>query len=255
MASSVEDEYVRLKAIDAKKFAKSSGGKGEDQALKDLGSLMNQAVGPLSLPGYKSDGFSLTTLQSPTEEGPSAEGLRFKGPKKSELLVSTPRLLGLPAAPEFLCKNDDLPRYVYASDAAGYAMGNLPVQTKAGLQASACLFLSAQDEGPFPPQDLVVNVSKANRIYIFHLPLTQDLSIPKCQKTWDDYEKKGQVAFSRYQASNLTDKGAFKEYQEMGEAGFKAFIACFKESVPTQSYAGALTAKAQTYIDLIASLN
>lgn len=226
--TSLEEKYIKDRNLYISRLkGPDHNDKLDAKALKDLEGQLKKIIGPSRVTDFSSEGLiNLETLQQ--ELGyDKVDGLRFLS-KDEVLFISTEALIK-----DYILRHPQLPKdisklstsdlfYTNACslDSAYTIMAEIPLK-----DATAVLALSAQDIGPFPPQNLLVFKRDRDRILILQSFLRNPPKISECEEGWKKSITKN--------ASPETYDKAFSEYQN-----------CWKKNAKDQSFYKDLVLKA-----------
>ena len=114
--------------------------------------------------------------------------------------------------------------------------------------ACASLSFEAQDIGPFPPNAIIVAVSKGKKYYIV-LSRMEVPEISSCRGVWDEGEKKQQEFFKIYQ--NTGSEQAIKNSRLAEEKAYSEYRQCHMKEYPKSPIFSELVKKAEALIQRI----
>lgn len=208
------------------------------RALDDLARRIRPVIGPVTVPGLQGEGrINLESLVEGLGFG-LVDGLRLDW-HGDAVVVTTPALLDAWVRAQGRGPGD-LPSLarsarfhgVLFDDAGIDAFADVPVTLPRSLAfASASLVLAAQDEGPWPPDLLVLAVARGERIFfVFSRPRPPLPQRPRCQAGWDALERERGARFDRAEA-------------------FAGYVRCYAGAIRGTPAFRALTARAQAIVD------
>lgn len=230
----------------------------ERPALADLESRLVQIVGPIDVKGFPKKGtINLVTLFPELGFG-QVDGLRFSSDNKT-LVVTTTALIDsylvenpkLPNNMDKLSKSEDFYRLAFHSGAAVNYYSEVPVHPADGQSyAHAFLGVTAQDIGPFVPQELFVFVSNGKQIFLAALENNTEVTdIPQCRTAWEMNYKKRSDAYDAYLRSKPRDKKLSDNSIRYENQAFDAYRRCYGREAKNQKYFVTLKKYAQSMVD------
>lgn len=275
-ADPLEDDY--LKARDAYVARFDPGDKEVDykkveaplkRAYEDLQDKLRKIVGDPRIEGVRDAGklneFSL--VKGDMEFG-ALDALVFKRDGgKTLVYVTTAGLVdawlkqhkdwwdkGTPNTPQDIAgalKFDGFYTQAISSDAAVVKFADLAIKTPEGAGAArAMLDRRQQDDGPGAPDEIVVSLVRAGRVYIVTAPAQpRPPVIAACEHIWKEYEKRSMAAQERYSSSGLKDEDALKSSETLRTEGDRAFRACYGEKVRAAPVYAKLVDRAQALLE------
>lgn len=224
--------------------------------MSELEQYLRTIIGPVKVEGFPSKGQINTEIVKGGGGFGQMDGLMFYGePYVNELppsymVVTTKSLLNRYVSPkESVPKklqewpyDEDFYSRVFDWDRGFSNFGELQVHNKDATSiVHAFLMLSAQDIGPYFPGEIVVFLTKADKIFLIDKDSKSEIKpIPECEAVWDKYEDK---------ARKLHDKKDFEGYSQSEEDGFQAYKKCFAAHLKEQKYYPALKEEAQSIVN------
>jgi uncharacterized protein (TIGR03067 family) len=176
--TAAELDYIRARreAVDA--YDRAQGTFNQKAALANLERKLRSILGPVNMPGFPQPGrINLEAICRGEEGCESLDGLLYRTEDhRRRFLVTTPVLMtnwlkGHRLSPDSALRTPRLFTDIFGSHAVvlHYANLTIPDAQRRGV-ASAMLVVVAQDEGKWPPDKVIVSVSRANRVYIIQVP-------------------------------------------------------------------------------------
>ena len=231
---------------------------------------LRSIIGPSRLQGFPGLGKSnLASLFSGDEDFGLLDGLVFASKNdKMHVLVTTRSLLdhwlraqkdsqsGLEAVPgqiEAALNSDAFYTQALETDAAFSKYATLPIaKPPQATFAVALLGGRSQDIGPLTPDEIVIAVVGAERVFVFTAPADARIKpMPACMEIWHASERKAKEVLAAYTASDPKDQKPFDEYSRTQAIGDEAFRRCYAENASRDPQFAVLTRQAQVLIDLI----
>ncbi|MBN2397594.1 MAG: hypothetical protein JXI32_04375 [Deltaproteobacteria bacterium] len=257
-AASLEERYIASRDGFIRQFAQATDPVADRPALAELERQMRAVVGPVTIEGFPGQGrINLLTLR-PEPGFAQVDGLRFDSDGEA-LVVTTEVLLNrylaerpeLPKTVSELSKTGDFYRRVFHADAGVVCYTDVPVRSgEDGSFAHAALGVSAQDIGPFIPDEIFVFVTRGNRVLLVSAPAAVAITeIPECRSEWDRFAKKRDEALHIYRSSQLEDRKAFENSLRYGEQGFEAYRRCYEREAQNRPFFPSLKRQAQSIVD------
>jgi hypothetical protein len=224
--------------------------KEHERAVAELGKQLKRIIGrsALALPGLPAEGKSNNDTLTKGDQGFGLlDGLVYwSGDHKTQVVVTTEGLFkvwlrehrkwwrdnNVPEDPAKALRHDSFYTQAVNADAAVSKFAELPIKKPATASlAFAMLGMSAQDVGPWEPEEVrvavlqVVRVAAAAKIGPF----------PACKAVWDQAQKKA-------------EKSSGKS-MEIENEGYAAFRRCFAERAPREKGFADLVRQAQDIVD------
>ncbi len=272
--ASPEEGYLASRDRYIAKFKQSAGQaddrvrKAEERALGDLEKQLRRIIGSLSIEGFSPQGkINLDTLTPGEIDFGRLDGLVYSSADdKTRVLVTTdalldrwlrahrnwwPGLANVPQAVGDALKSEAFYTQALATDAAIGRYAELPVAkpAKAGF-AFAMLAARSQDIGPRTPEEVIVSVVQAGRVFVVSAPANAKVDpIPACEEVWREYQGKADSIFSAYTASDPKDDKLLAEHTQLQEEGDAAFRRCFAERARNEGFFAKLVEQAQALVD------
>lgn len=239
VASPTVDRYVESRDAYIERFSGTDEldtGAYED-ALVDLEQQLRAIVAPMAIEGFPGAGrISLEGLTRGELGFGQVDGIRFDS-KREWMLETTVTLLDryvaahaeLPRDLTALSGTGDFYRRALTVDAAVTPFAEIPLEHTSGAShARALLGLTAQDIGPFVPEDIFVFVVTGDRVFVVRSsPAAEVTEIPRCREAWN----------------------ASTDRQHVEERAFDAWRSCFQQHASEQPYFVALRQQAQSVVD------
>jgi hypothetical protein len=277
-AASPEESYFAARDGYIQKF-KSAGtsGKIDDRTLNDekrargdLEQQLRRIVGPFNPQGFSGLGKSnLASLFEGDEDFGLLDGLVFSSKNgKTRVLVTTSALTdnwlrahknsqsgreNLPEPVDAALKSNAFYTQALNTDAAFSRYALLPITKPAQATfAFAMLGARSQDIGPRMPDEIVVSVVEADRLFVVTAPANAKIKpMPTCMAVWRKSERKAKQVLAVYTASNPKDQKLFDQYTRTQQEGDDAFRRCYAENAGRDPLFATLTRQAQALVDLV----
>lgn len=277
-AASPEDSYIASRDRSVGKVSPGDGRKFPGRILKqeessraDLEKQLRRIVGPIAIQGFPGEGKSnLDTLFKGDLGFGLLDGLVYASADgKTRVVVTTdalfakwlrqhrnwwgPKLANVPQSVDAALKSNAFYTQALTGDAAVSQFAVLPIGKPATAKfAFAMLVGRSQDIGLRVPDEIIVSVVQAGKVFVVSAPTSVEVKpIAACDDISTASEKKAEALFKAYSASDLKDQKLFDKYSREQEKGDEAFRRCFAERAGKQSYFAALTAQAQALADLL----
>lgn len=247
--SAAEQTYVAARDAETVRFSKGEGPfDAEREALERMRGMLRDIIGPVRLPGLAGQGeLAYEGFWGVGSTPGVVDGLWFDW-QGTHMFVTTRALYMLAAGGSrgqtATDTEDDLvARTVHAGHAAFVTFADLPVKFSAeAKRGRAVLGLSAQDDGPFPPSDLVVQMERGGKMFVVAAALQ-----PPMEQVED--------CAMKYLAATKSSGGGADDRVKTRERAFASYRRCFGQAVASlPTYGGVLT-RAQTIVDLLESAN
>jgi len=264
-ATPLEDAYIGARDKYLKHFQQNdptqdeAGRKAEERAVADLVKQLEAIVGPLKLQGV--DGklrANVDTLTSAYDTFGHLDALAYGGlDAKYTVFVTTTGLLRnwlkvherwwgeknakMSPLPAVALKTEDFYTQAIGMGSAFQLYAELPIaRPKSATSATAWLYTTAQDFGPWEPDKVLVSVIQNGKLFIVTAPASTKATVMKeCVAIWNAAEKKS--------AADAERTGHFTE--DAREQGHNGFHRCFAERAKSAAFLPKLTAQAQAIAD------
>lgn len=260
-ATPQEDAYIAardkyLKRFDKVDFSTDAAQKEMDRAIADLTDKVEAIIGPVALKGSNVKPHNnLDTLSSGDDTFGHLDGLAFGPPGNQQMtMVSTDGLLKnwlthhktwwgrdeaqMPQTPAGALKTEGFYTQAIGFDSAFQFYAELPIAKPASASfAVSYLYITAQDFGPWKPNQILVAVLQGGRVYVVTSPAkTAVPQIAACDAIWKAAEKKSEGR---------------KDFDDVRKAGDADFHRCFAERAKSMPFLAKLTAEAQAMVDTL----
>lgn len=257
-AASLEEQYFNRRDDFIRQLEREAAPVDDRAALTELEQILTALIGPIKIEGFPKQGrINLLTLRKVMGFG-QLDGLRFDSGQDS-LIVTTEHLLSryltehpeLPKDVRGLAQNSDFYRLAFLADAGVTSYAELPVKSTDGRSfVHAFLGVTAQETGPFRPEDLFIFARHDNKVLLASSPAAAQITdIPQCQKDWLKFAEKRSTAYARYRSSLLTDQKAFDDSLRYANQGFAAYLRCYAKEAPNQPFFLPLQEQAQSTVN------
>jgi hypothetical protein len=275
MAASPEQAYLaardaqirRLTALSKPNPSSDKVLKEHERAVAELGNQLKRLIGPLALalPGLPADGKPNNDTLTKGDLGfGMLDGLRYGAEDEaSQVVVTTERLFkvwlrehrkwwrdnNIPQDPASALRHVSFYTQAVSSGAAVSKYAELPIKKPAAASfAFAMLGTSAQDVGPWEPEELRAAVLQGGKLYVVRVKAIAKIGpFPRCQAVWDETMKKSQAEFERHQANQNSSKPS--RQMSIEDEGYAAFRRCFAERAPREKGFADLVRQAQDIAD------
>jgi hypothetical protein len=144
----------------------------------------------------------------------------------------------MPQQPSAALKTEGFYTQAIGFDSAFQFYAELPIAKPASASfAVSYLYITAQDFGPWKPNEILVSVMQGGKLYIVSMPAKTPVpAIAACDAIWKAAEKKSQ------------GKDDFDDVRKQGDADFHR---CFAERVKAMPFFAKLSAEAQALVDTL----
>ena len=226
--------------------------KEHERAVAELEKQLKRVIGPsaLALPGLPAEGkINNDTLTKGDQGFGLLDGLRYVSEDyKTWVVVTTEGLFkmwlrehrkwwrdnNVPQDPAKALRHNSFYTQAMSTDAAVFKYAELPIKKPAAASlAFAMLGTTAQDVGPWEPDDVTVALLQGGKLYVVRVEASAKIGpFPPCKALWDQAMKKSQ-------------EGS-KAIEEEGHAAFRR---CFAERAPREKGFADLVRQAQEIAD------
>ncbi len=269
-AASPDDSYIAARDKYVAKF-KAAGevddktARQEEAARADLEGKLRVILGRVSIDGVPAEGrLTLDTLIGGDMGFGQIDGLAHQAADDApRLIVTTPSLAKrwLTAHARSWGTDNDVPQDLNAAlksepfytqamsqDAAVFRFAEIPVAKPASASlVNAMLIARRQDIGLVTPDELLITVLRADRLFIWSAPAQAKVAInPACEKVWKDAAARADKAAEEFKKSDPKDDNPSERILQEGDDAFRR---CFAERAPNEPYFAALTKQAQELVD------
>lgn len=228
--SASEQRYLDARDAANARFAKADSADGEqDRVLTQLTDQLREIIGPVRLTGIDGPGKAAYDGFEGVGSTEMADGLRFDW-RGSYLFVTTRALFARTATTtrprHGRAVDEALFSYTVFTDAAYMKFAEVPVRHGSSVElAQASVGLVAQDIGAWPPDTLVLQVIRGNRVYLVGTSLSPPLEqVPTCAA----------------KCGHCGDQPAFDAYRR-----------CVGAVLPTRPSFAAVVRRAQVIVDAL----
>ncbi len=264
------DAYVaKFEAISAAGKIDDAAFKLHDLALVELGKLLRPIVGPVVIKGFPARAKSnLDSLFKGDFGFGLLDGLLYSSADdKTHVIVTTdapldrwlrehkdwwgPKVANVPQKVDAALKSEAFYTQALTTDSAISEYAELPVAKPAKAKfAFAMLIARTQILGPRRPDELMVSVVQAGRVFVVSAPANPKIKpMPVCRKIWQQAERKAVAAQAAHFASEPKDDESSNQHDRLEEEGDAAFRRCFARQAKGQGFFTALTRQAQALVD------
>lgn len=273
-AASPEDSYIAARDKYVAKL-KTNGevdekaARQEQDARIDLEKQLRAILGPVTIEGIPADGkLNLETLIEGELGFGQLDALSHQtGDDGPRLLVTTPALAkrwivahrkwwdanNVPQELNAALKSEPFYTQAMSADAAVFRFADIPVtKPDSAAFATAMLIARRQDIGLTTPDEVLVAVVRADRLFVWQVQAQVAAAInPACEAIWNDAVAQGDKAYEAYQASDPKDEKLFEEQTRLLQQGDDALRRCFAARVKSEAYFPALVKQAQELVDKV----
>jgi hypothetical protein len=263
MAASPEQAYLAARDAEIRRLTALSNPnpsadrvlKEHERAVAELGKQLKRIIGSsaLALPGLPAEGKSNNDTLTKGDQGFGLlDGLVYwSGDYKTQVVVTTEGLFkvwlrehrkwwrdnNVPEDPAKALRHDSFYTQAVNADAAVSKFAELPIKKPATASlAFAMLGMSAQDVGPWEPEEVRVAVLQGGKLYLVRVAAAAKIGpFPACKAVWDQAQKKA-------------EKSSGKS-MEIENEGYAAFRRCFAERAPREKGFADLVRQAQDIVD------
>jgi hypothetical protein len=261
------DKYVAKLKTDGEVDEKTA--KQEEAARAELEGKLRAILGRVSIEGVPSDGkLNLDTLIEGGIGFGLIDGLTHQAADDApRLIVTTPALAkrwltahakwwddnNVPQDFNAALKSEPFYTQAMSSDAAVFRFADIPVTKPASASfVSAMLVARRQDIGLTTPDELIVAVVRADRVFIWSAPAQAKVAVnPACEAVWNEAVARGDKAYETYQKSDPKDEKLFEEQTRLLQEGDDAFRRCFSDRAAREPFFAALVKQAQELVDKV----
>jgi len=274
-AASLEDGYLAARDGYIKRFEHSpqddATSKAYDAALADLEARLRQIVGPVQIKGFAGDGkISLGALDSGDEGFGLLDGLVYaSADEKTRVLVTTTSLFDkwlaahthfwpeapLPAGMGEALKRDDFYTQAVNNDAAVVTYAEIPLSKPAwATLAFAVLDGRTQDAPPPVPNEMIITVRRADRVFIVTTKTAVAAGpIAACDARQARVAAEAKAANEADQKADTKDAALHDKAVQLAQRLDRAYPECFATEARKAAFFPALVKQAQGLVDLLPS--
>jgi hypothetical protein len=270
-AASPEDNYIAARDRYVAKL-KTSGevdektAKQQEAARVDLEGKLRTILGRASIAGVPAEGkLNLDTLIQGEIGFGQIDGLSHQTAEDApRLIVTTPSLVrrwlvahakwwdsnNVPQDLGAALKSEPFYTQAMSQDAAVFRFAAIPVTKPASASfVNAMLVARRQDIGLTTPDEILVAVVRADRVFIWSAPTQAKVAInPACEALWNEAAARADKAADAYQKSEPKDDNPFERILQEGDDAFRR---CFSERAAAEPYFAALVKQAQELVDKV----
>jgi hypothetical protein len=276
-AASPEEAYFAARDGYIAKFSAIANIGEEDleahqRARNELTGLLQPIVGPVAIKGLLPQGkTNLDSLFKGDEGFGLLDGLVFSSADdKTHVTITTdalldhwlaehkdwwgPKVANVPQEVAAALKSEAFYTQALMTDAAIMKYAELPVAKPAKASfAYAMLVARSQDVSPRVPDEVIVSVVGAGRVFVVSAPANAKINpIPACQEIRRRAERKTATA-REAAASEPNDDRLPETSTRPEEEGDAVFRRCFAERAKRERFYAALTKQAQALVDRLPS--
>jgi hypothetical protein len=272
-ATSLEGGYVAARDAYIKRFAHAASGEGvlkaHERALADLQDKLRHVIGPVSLEGFSGEGaISLDSLDEDDEGFGKLDGLVFGAETdKQQVLVTTASLFDAwLRAHENFWKENPLPRDMRAAlerddfytqainnGAAVLTYAEIPVAKPAwATLAFAVLDGRTQDAVPSVPDEIIITVRRADRVFIITAKTALAAGpIAACDALQKRLAAEAQAAGEADQRADGKDAAMHEKAEQLAHKADRALPDCFADEARNATFFPALVKHVQQLVDML----
>ncbi|HMK79344.1 MAG TPA: hypothetical protein VK438_06820 [Xanthobacteraceae bacterium] len=261
------DKYIARLKTDGEVDEKTA--KQEEAARTDLAGKLRAILGRVAVEGVPAESkLNLDTLIEGELGFGLIDGLAYQaGDDAPRLIVTTPALAkrwltahakwwdsnNVPQDLSAALKSEPFYTQAISPDAAVARFADVPVAKPASASfVNAMLVARRQDIGLTAPDELLIAVMRADRLFIWSAPAQAKVVVnPACEAIWNDAVARGDKAYETYQKSDPKDEKLFEEQTRILQEGDDAFRRCFAEHAASEPFFPALTKQAQELVDKV----
>jgi hypothetical protein len=261
------DKYVAKLKTDGEVDEKTA--KQEEAARADLEARLRTILGRVTVEGVPADGkLNLETLLEGSLGFGQIDGLSHQAADDApRLIATTPSLAkrwlvahakwgdsnNVPQDLQAALRSEPFYTQAMSQDAAVFHFATIPVTKPASTSfVNAMLIARRQDIGLTTPDELVVAVVRADRVFIWSVPTQAKVTVnPACEALWNAAVARGDKAYEAYQKSDPKNEKLFEEQTRILQEGDDAFRRCFGERAAREPFFGALVKQAQELVDKV----
>ena len=272
-AATPEEEYLAARDAYIKKFSKvtqdDSAIKAHARALDDLQAKLQRVIGPVSIKGFPHEGkISLDTLVADDQGFGALDGIVFgSDADKQQVLVTTASLFDkwlaahrdfwkespLPSDMGAALKREDFYTQALGGGAAYLAYAEMPIAKPAwATLAYAILDGTTQDQSPRVPDEMIITVRSADRVFIVTATTTaKPTPIAACDEAHARIAKLAEDASNADQKAQEKDPALHAKAEQLAREADRAYPDCFAKEAPRADFFPALVREAQALVDAL----
>jgi hypothetical protein len=242
------------------------------RALADLEKMLRRVIGPVALKGFSAESsINLDGLVT-GDEGfglldalvyPASEG---EGDQIARVTVTTNTLLdrwlrehknwwgptsnNVPQNVVAALKSEAFYTQAISTDSAVSRYAEIPVTKPGSAKFSyAMLAIRTQTDGPQVPDELIISVAHATRLYIVTAPIAVTIApIAACEEIWKEYVRKSEEALEAFRESQVENPDESSHFDKIRDQGDAAFHRCYAQRAKDQPFFAALIKEAQALV-------
>ncbi len=273
-AASRDESYLAardasIKAFEQRKFESDSDYDEHKRALADLEAQLREVIGQVAIQGFSADGkINLDTLVTGDERFGVLDGLVYSAPDgKAHVLVTTATLFDgwlrahkdwwqespLPADMRAALKRDDFYTQALTDGAAVVAYAEIPVTKPAwATLAVAVLDARTQDAAPRVPDEMIITVRGADRVFIITTKTAVKAGpIAACDRAHARKAKQAEAVSKAYEKSGRKDDALHEKASRAEHAAEWAHPDCFATEARRAGFFPTLVKQAQVLIEAL----
>jgi len=274
-AASPQEDYLAARDAYIKQFAHSAQDdatfKAYERALADLQARLGRIIGPVRISGFAGDGkISLDALDQDDEGFGLLDGLVYRSAdEKAQVLVTTAGLFDkwlkahasfwpespLPPDMGAALKRDDFYTQAINDDAAVVTYAEVPIARPAwATLAFAVLDARTQDAVPPVPDEMIITVRSADRVFILSTKTAVAAGpIAACDALHARLAAQAQAASDADRAADGKDAALHAKAEQLARTADRAYPDCFAKEARHAAFFPALVKQAQELIELLST--
>ncbi len=272
-AATPEEDYLAARDAYIKKFTHGAqddaATKAHTRALADLQAKLRRIIGPVSIKGFRREGrISLEGLIEDEEGFGLLDGIVFGADTdKQQVLVTTTSLFDkwltahrdfwkeklLPSDMGAALKRDDFYTQALNSGAATLIYGELAITKPAwATLAYAILDGTTQDQSPPVPDEMIITVRSADRVFIVTATAaTKPAPIAACEEAHARIAKQAEDASNADRKAQGKDPALHAKAEQLAQEADRVYPDCFAKEGPRTAAFPALARQAQALVDAL----
>ena len=261
------DKYIARLKTDGEVDEKTA--KQEEAARTDLAGKLRAILGRVAVEGVPAESkLNLDTLIEGELGFGLIDGLAYQTADDApRLIVTTPSLAkrwltahakwwdsnNVPQDLSAALKSEPFYTQALSPDAAVARFADVPVAKPASASfVNAMLVARRQDVGLTAPDELLIAMVRADRLFIWSAPTQAKVVVnPACEAIWNDAVARVDKAYETYQKSDPKDEKLFEEQTRILQEGDDALRRCFAERAAAEPFFPALVKQAQELVDKV----
>jgi hypothetical protein len=272
-AATPEEDYLAARDAYIKKFTHGAQDdaaiKAHERALADLQTKLRRVIGTIDIKGFPHEGkFSLDGLIEGDEGFGMLDGLVFGADgDKQQVLVTTASLFDkwlaahrnfwkenpLPTDMAAALERDDFYTQALGGGAAFLAYAKIPITKPAwATLAYAILDGRTQDQPPQVPDEMIITVRRADRVFIVTTnTATAAGPIAACDAAHARAAKQAEAASEADQKAQGKNPALHEKAEQLARDADRIYPDCFAKEAPRAGFFPALVRQAQALVDAL----